>query len=77
MPVPFRENGPLLVYEFDDPPRMGPNGTYLDVDLGDKRKRVASYDGEDGEDAANRKRRSSAGARAAGWVVRFCHPVWF
>ena len=58
MPVPFRVDGPPLIYEFDDLPQINADGAYIDEAPPQKRKRV---DGEDEESA--RKRRGSAGAK--------------
>lgn len=58
--VPFRVDGPPLVYEFDDLPEINEDGTYRDEEPPHKRKRV---DGDDEESA--RKRRASAGAKGS------------
>ena len=71
MPVPFREDGPHLVYEFDDPPivHISEEGavTYADEEAAPKRKRV---DGDDEESA--RKRRASAGLKGSARTVSYC-----
>ena len=70
MPVPFREDGPHLVYEFDDPPivHISEEGavTYADEEAAPKRKRV---DGDDEESA--RKRRASAGLKGSARTVSY------
>lgn len=60
LPVPFREDGPALAFEFDDTPLIDDNGVYLDEQAPTKRKRV---DGD--EEEAPRKRRQSAGAKGS------------
>ena len=60
MAVPYRIDGPPLMYEFDDLPDINEDGTYRDEEPAHKRKRV---DGDDEESA--RKRRVSAGAKGS------------
>ena len=62
MVVPFRVEGPPLVYEFDEWPQINEDGTYLDEQPPQKRKRV---DGDD-EEAARKKRPSTGGAKGLG-----------
>lgn len=64
MSVPYRIDGPALVFEFDDMPLINDDGMYLDEQPPQKRKRV---DGDD--DESRRKRRTSAGAKGSGRAV--------
>lgn len=65
--IPFRVDGPPLVYEFDNLPLINEEGEYLDEQPVQKRKR-ADHDEEDG----NRKRRQSAGAKGSARNVSSC-----
>lgn len=65
LPVAFREDGPPLLFEFDDPPLIRPDGTYADEEPSLKRKRV---DGD--EDDFARYRRLSAGQKGASRQAR-------
>ncbi len=68
LPVPFRSDGPPLLFEFDDVPEIKEDGTYLDEEPPAKRKRV---DGD--EDEINRNRRATAGAKGKAGIVRALH----
>lgn len=70
MPVPFRVDGPPLVYEFDEWPQIDDDGTYLDEQPPPKRKRV---DGDDEEGA--RKKRPTAGAKGSAKNVSNRQPL--
>ena len=64
LPVPFREDGPPLLFEFDDVPEVNEDGTYVDEGPPSKRKRV-----EGDEDEIARNRRASAGAKGKAGIV--------
>ena len=73
MVVPFRVDGPPLVYEFDEWPQIDDDGKYLDDQPPQKRKRV---DGDDEE--AARKKRPTAGAKGSAKnasCFTFAHPM--
>ena len=71
MPVPFRVDGPPLVYEFDEWPQIDDDGTYLDEQPPPKRKRV---DGDDEEGV--RKKRPTAGAKGSAKNVSNRQPLF-